>query len=387
MEIRIADSLEQVSGAQWDALHSGDNPFLQHAFLAGLETCGCLEPQGWYPMHLLAYDGRTLIGALPLYARDNSYGEFVFDWGWAEAYERAGGRYYPKLVSAIPFTPASGERLLLDARREDGAIIAERLIDTAVRLTDQRGFSSFHCLFPNDAQIGAFAARGLLRRAGCQYHWFNRGYATFEDFLAGLNHKRRKQIRHERRAVASSGLGIELRTGADMDARLWSTFYEFYCSTFYRRWGAPRLTEAFFNHLSRVMPDATLVALARDGREYVAGAFAMRGRTTLYGRHWGCARAYPFLHFELCYYQTIDYCIREGLQCLDAGAQGEHKIARGFEAVATHSAHWIGDPGFRRAVKEFLARETRMVNLRIEAVAAHSPYRITDARVAEDLDV
>lgn len=374
MEIRTATTITEIEAPTWDALHDGRDPFLRHAFLRALETNDCLHPQGWHPLHLLAYDGGMLAGVLPLYLRDNSFGEFVFDWAWAEAYQRAGGAYYPKLVTAIPFVPATGERFLIhqDANAE---LIVAALHRAAIDLTERRHLSSWHCLFPEERRARELAEHGLSLRYGCQYHWFNRGYRDFDEFLAGLNAKRRKQIRRERREIAASGLVIETRTGARMDARLWSIFHQFYCATFARRWGAPRLTESFFNELGRTMPDETLVILARDGDTYVAGAFAVRGKNTLYGRHWGCSRDIPFLHFELCYYRTIDYCITQGLERMDAGAQGEHKIPRGFEPVTTYSAHYIREPGFRRAVDDFLGREAEAMRQRVHEIEAHSPYR------------
>jgi predicted N-acyltransferase len=380
MDIRICNALARIPATDWDGLHDGADPFLRHAFLANLETQDCLRPHGWHPMHLLAHDATgALAGALLLYARDDSYGEFVFDWNWAEAYERAGGRYYPKLVSAIPFTPVTGERVLVHRARPDAEAIARALVTAAVKLTDGRQYSSWHCLFPDPARHGLFEEAGLMPRTGYQYHWFNRGYRDFDDFLARLNNKRRKQIRQERRAITASGLTLEIRTGEQIDAALWSVYFRFYCSTFHQRWGEPRLTEAFFNAIGRALPAETLLFLARDQDGYVAGAFAMRGADTLYGRHWGCARHVPFLHFELCYYQTIEYCITQGLRCLNAGAQGEHKIPRGFEPVLTHSAHWIADAGFRRAVQGFLCRETPLIRQRVEAIGAHTPYRRTTA--------
>lgn len=377
MEVSTIPSLAAIDERHWDALHRGDDPFLSHAFLSALERTDCLEPQGWRPLHLLCHEGNTLAGALPLYLRDNSLGEFVFDWNWADAYQRTGQSYYPKLVSAIPFVPATGARLLVHPDADRDAVSAA-LCNAALALTDRHALSSWHCLFPTEAQAQTLGEHGLLLRHGCQYHWRNRGYRDFDAFLAQLNARRRKEIRRERRQVEAHGLIHEVHDGTTMSPRLWSILHRFYCSTFARRWGAPRLTEAFFNELGRTLPRQTLVFLARDGDEYVAGAYAMRGTRTLYGRHWGCSRELPLLHFELCYYRTIDYCIQHGLEHFDAGAQGEHKIPRGFEPVTTYSAHYLREPRFRRAIADFLRRETAQVALQVRNLAAHSPYRAPD---------
>jgi len=375
LDIRLVNEIGSIPAAQWNRLAGADYPFVRHEFLAGLERFDCLAPHGWQPVHVTATDGDRLLGAMPLYVKDNSIGEFVFDWSWAEAYQRAGGRYYPKLVCAIPFTPVTGPRLLVDPGAGDARAVRAALIDGAVELARRLGLSSLHCLFPTDVERDALAAHGLLLRAGCQYHWHNRGYADFDAFLATLNAKRRKQIRRERRAVAETGISIDTLHGADIDADTWRAFHTFYCSTFLRRWGEPRVTLAFFEWLgARLGAQICLFVARRRGRP-VAGAFAMRGADALYGRHWGCSEAVPYLHFELCYYRTIEYCIDKRLQRLDAGAQGEHKVARGFEAVRTWSAHWLREPGFRAAVADFLDRETRMIDHYVDEVGEHSPYR------------
>ncbi|MGE0486873.1 MAG: GNAT family N-acetyltransferase [Gammaproteobacteria bacterium] len=373
MRLSVVDSLADIDAATWDAL-AGDDPFLRHGFLHGLEDTDCLAPQGWYPQHLLVHDDDArLVGAVPLYIRDNSYGEFVFDWSWADAYERAGGRYYPKLVTAVPFSPVSGRRLLLAPGCGDD--VAAVLVDAGVRACTDNELSSWHCLFLREEEKPVFEQAGLLARLGCQYHWFNDGYADFDAFLAALSSKKRKQIRRERRLVAEQELVIETLVGPDIRAEHWSVFHGFYCSTFHRKWGEPRLTEAFFQGLEARLPGASVLILARTGERYVAGAFALRGGDTLYGRHWGCAAHHDNLHFELCYYQTIDFCIRNGLTRLDAGAQGEHKLARGFVPVKTWSMHWIGERGFRRAVADFLAREQAALEAYIAGLDDHLAFR------------
>ena len=379
IRVEQVDDLQAVDGAAWNRLAGEAQPFLRHEFLAGLERHGCLRGHGWTPLHLVATapDGQ-IQGAMPLYLKDNSYGEFVFDWSWAEAYERAGGRYYPKLVSAVPFTPVSGPRLLIDPRADAQAVTAA-LINAGRKLCERHGLSSFNCLFPDEDQAQAMAALGGLPRVGCQYHWENPGYRDFQDFLDRLNAKHRKQIRRERREVAESGIEIETFTGTDISDELWRIYHGFYCSTFDRKWGDPRLTLDFFRSLSQTMPEQTLLFMARYEGRYVAGAFALRGTDTLYGRHWGCSEFHRHLHFEVCYYRTIDYCILHGLKRLDAGAQGEHKLARGFRPVRTWSVHWLTDPGFRRAVADFLDRETSAIEHYIQQLSAESPYRRADA--------
>jgi uncharacterized protein len=374
IEISAIDSLKHVDAAQWDSLNVAGDPFLSHAFLVGLEIHDCLSPQGWYPIHLLARRGTSLVAAMPMYLKDNSYGEFVFDWAWADAYERAGGRYYPKLVSAIPFTPATGQRLLYDNDTNLSELLPA-MIDAVKQLMESNKASSFHCLFPTNEQSAQFAASGLLTRQACQYHWNNRDYDTFDDYLGALKSKRRKQIRKERRDAQGAGLRIELLTEDAITERHWHAFHKFYCSTFYRKWGEPRLTEEFFNYLSDAMPKAPLLVLAADGDEYIAGSFCMRGRETLFGRHWGCLEHYNHLHFELCYYQNIEFCIAEKIKKFDAGAQGEHKIARGFEPVITWSNHLIADQGFSSAIADFLKRETGGINNYIDSLAVHSAFK------------
>ena len=374
IQFSAIESLVEVDPSAWDALDDSGDPFLRHAFLSGLEKHDCLSPQGWYPIHILAKADDELIAALPLYLKDNSYGEFVFDWSWADAYQRAGGEYYPKLVSAIPFTPATGNRVLTK-KGWQSADLTKALVGVVQQLMEANKASSFHCLFPTQAQSQALDEASLLTRRACQYHWYNRDYGSFDDYLAALKSKRRKQIRKERRDANSAGLTIETLYGDDIKEEHWHVFHQFYCSTFYRKWGEPRLTEAFFNYLSESMPDAPLLVLAANGDEYIAGSFCMRGDSTLFGRHWGCTEHYNHLHFELCYYQNIDFCIRENLQCFDAGAQGEHKIMRGFQPVTTWSNHLIRDAGFSRAISDFLSRETPMIEKYIDDLANHSAYR------------
>jgi len=363
MKLEVIKSLAEVGADEWNRLNGAGDPFVSHEFLYGLELHDCLKPQGWYGTHLILRDNdNVLFAAMPLYVRTNSYGEFVFDWAWADAFERAGGRYYPKLVSAIPFTPASGNRILV-ANPDDLTVALPALTEAAIELVGAHSASSLHILFPNEEQAQQLKQKDLLIRAGCQYHWFNRDYDSFDQFLQALNSKRRKQIRRERRDASAPGITIDVLYGDAITASHWSIFHEFYCSTFYRKWGEPRLTESFFNYLSESMPDAPLLVLGKHEGEYVAGSFSMRGSDTLYGRHWGCSQHFKQLHFELCYYQTIEFCIEQKLHKFDAGAQGEHKVMRGFDPVKTWSAHWIDDPRLRDAIASSYSerRSTSMV--------------------------
>ena len=370
------DGLDTIRAEEWNRLDRGDSPFLSHEFLYGLERLGCLDGHGWEAAHLVTYDHDVLVGAIPLYVKTNSYGEFVFDWSWADAYERAGGRYYPKLVSAIPFTPVRGPRLLTRGPTEVfTASIQEVLIAALIDRVQSSQLSSLHCLFPEEPEADLLAAHGMLRRKGIQFHWRNRSYRDFADFLDVLSSKKRKQIRRERRRVQEQGIEIEILEGGRVSCAEWDTFYEFYCSTFHRRWGSPRFTREFFYVLGELLPRQTLLVMARRGRTPVAGAFAMLGKHTLYGRHWGCSEYIDKLHFELCYYQTIEYCIQNRLERMDAGVQGEHKLNRGFEPVATWSCHWIRQQGFRKAIEEFLRRETRGIDAYIAELNLHLPYK------------
>jgi predicted N-acyltransferase len=373
---RLSD-LGSIPPAAWNRLARGDSPFLSHEFLHGLERCGCFEGHGWTPTHLVVHAGETLVGAVPLYVKTNSHGEFVFDWSWAEAYEHSGGRYYPKLVSAIPFTPVRGPRLLIDLAADNVKAIQQTLLEGAIELARESQMSSLHFLFPEDADAALLSAHGLLSRKTIQFHWRNNDYRDFDDFLDALSAKKRKEIRRERRSVVEQGITVEILEGAKIACAKWDIFYEFYCSTFERRWGSPRFTREFFYSLSERLPRETLLILAYHAGEPIAGAFAMLGARTLYGRHWGCSRQFANLHFELCYYQTIDYCIRHKLAGVDAGVQGEHKLSRGFEPVAAWSCHWIRHPGFRDAIEDFLHRETQGVDAYIDELNLHLPYKQT----------
>lgn len=375
IQIECVPRLRRIPADAWDALDRRGNPFLSHAFLSGLEEHDCLAPHGWQPCHLVAREQGQIIAALPLYERDNSFGEFVFDWNWADAHEQAIGPYYPKLVSAVPFTPVTGPRLLLHPQSSRAVPASNLLVHRALEQAAATGLSSLHILFPDESQADFFDRAGLLQRLGCQYHWYNDNYGGFDDFLDRLTSKRRKEIRRERRSVKASGLEIAVLQGHEIGAADWHAFYDFYCSTFARKWGVPRLTLDFLRHLGASSTCQPLLFMARDGDDYVAGALALQGDDTLYGRHWGCRAGYRHLHFELCYYQTIDFCISRGLRHLDAGAQGEHKLSRGFVPVQTRSHHWLREPGFRSAVNDFLERESTLMRQYIMDMEQHTAYK------------
>ena len=374
LTLRVVDRLTKVSAAAWDAC-AGDHPFVAHAFLQALEESGSATAEtGWLPQYLLLEDGDgRLVGAVPLYVKSHSYGEYVFDHGWAEAYERAGGRYYPKLQVAVPFTPVPGPRLLLrpEADRDAMRLLIAGLLEVAKRTE----MSSLHVTFPTAVECDALVEAGFLRRIGRQFHWENQNYRSFDDFLSALNARKRKQIKLERRD-ANAAVEIELLSGGDLKPRHWDAFFRFYTSTSDRKWGSPYLTREFFDLLGERMADRVLLVMAKNDGRYVAGALNLIGPDTLYGRNWGCIGDFPFLHFEACYYRAVEFAIARGLKRVEAGAQGPHKIQRGYLPQPTYSAHWIRDPGFRRAVADFLRREAVMVeNEMDEMEQGLSPFR------------
>ena len=375
MQLAIAQSIHDIQPGDWNTLHGTENPFLRHAFLAALETNGAVGgDSGWHPRYLLLTEDSRLLGAVPLFLKEHSFGEFVFDWSWADAYNRAGLNYYPKLVAAVPYTPVTGHRLLV-MRNANRAAIISRLIDGAIDYARQLRLSSLHWLFVTDNEQTTLADYGLLRRQGCQFHWQNNGYSSFDDFLQDLSSRKRKKIRQERQRVHDQSLQITVHTGHDIDDRLWHLFHRFYKSTFDRKLNFAPLTAGFFTEIGRTMADATVLIVAREHGEPVAGAFFLRNEHTLYGRHWGCHGYYDKLHFELCYYRAIEYCIDNGLTYFEAGAQGEHKLSRGFRPVITSSAHWIANNEFRRAISEFLVSESRAINHYAREMEQHLPFR------------
>jgi uncharacterized protein len=371
LTVRIAPSVGALPAADWDALAGGGNPFVSHAFLTALEDSGSVGPAtGWTPAPLVLQDGAGhLLGAMPAYLKSHSQGEYVFDHAWADAWERAGGQYYPKLQVSVPFTPATGPRLLL----ADEAYAAP-LLRAAETLCRRHNFSSAHATFVEPAQLPMFEAAGWLRRGDIQFHWLNRGYGSFDEFLAALSSRKRKAIRKER-AAAQQGVEIRALSGAEIRPEHWDAFWLFYQDTGARKWGHPYLTREAFDLIGERLGERVLLVMAFEHGRAIAGALNLIGAEAIYGRYWGCLVDRPFLHFELCYYQAIDAAIERGLERAEAGAQGGHKLARGYEPVQTWSMHWIADAGFRAAVAEFLDRERRGVAQEQWLLGERTPFR------------
>ena len=367
---RMAGGVGDLPADEWDALDPSGNPFMRHAFLAALEESGSVgEGTGWSPAPLVIEDEGRLVAALPAYLKGHSQGEYVFDHAWADAWHRAGGHYYPKLQVAAPFTPASGPRVLTRAPE-----LAPHLLRFAEKFALANELSSLHATFVEDAQVPLFEAAGWLIRHDIQFHWDNRGYRSFDDFLGDLASRKRRAIRKER-AAAQEGIAIRRLSGADIRPEHWDAFWVFYQDTGSRKWGSPYLTRRAFDLLGESMASDIVLIMAFDGSRPIAGALNFAGRDALYGRYWGCVEDRRFLHFELCYYQAIDEAIARGLSRVEAGAQGQHKIARGYGPVQTTSAHWIADPGFRSAVADFLEREREGVAVDAEWLSARTPFR------------
>jgi predicted N-acyltransferase len=376
IEARLLGRIADIPAAEWDSCATRDNPFLTHDFLSALEESGSVGGRsGWLPRHLLIQDGSgRLRAAAPLYLKAHSYGEYVFDHGWAEAYERAGGHYYPKLQLSVPFTPVPGPRLLLRPG-EDAAGDRDILAATLVAAAEQLKVSSLHATFLLPSDAGALAEAGFLLRHGYQFHWQNRGYRSFDEFLGDLSSRKRKAIKRERREVAEAGVTLRPLTGRDIEEKHWDAFFHHYQAISDRKWGTPYLTRSFFSLLGERMADRVLLVLVEKNKRVVAGALNLICAERLYGRNWGATQEIPFVHFEACYYQAIDFAIAHGLKVVEAGAQGEHKVQRGYLPVETVSAHWIADPGLRSAVANFLKRETTAVRAEIAMLAAESPFR------------
>ena len=374
MKVTVHDSISSIAREDWNALAGNDYPFLQHAFLELAEHTGSVSPDaGWTPRHLTLNDGGKLRAAMPLYEKSHSWGEFVFDWAWAQAYEQAGLDYYPKLVSAIPFTPAPSTRILKADKSDDEA--ARILLHAAIQLAGDTACSSLHILFPTTDEIPLLDEAGLLVRKDCQFHWRNRGYRNFDDFLATFTSAKRKKAKRDRRRVAENGIQFRRLRGAELDNDTWSTVYALIARTFMLRGSLPYFNQAFFEGLSAHLPENILVIMAeKDGRPVAAAVF-FESDTTLYGRYWGSDGHFDALHFETCYYQGIDYCIESGKQLFEPGTQGEHKISRGFAPVETWSAHWLAHPEFADAIERYLDEEGRHIDRYIETVDAHTPYK------------
>lgn len=367
-------AIADIHARDWDALANPrgapENPFVSHAFLKALETSKSVSPDaGWTPRHIaIKKDGR-LVGAAPAYVKTHSFGEYVFDHHWADAYERSGGRYYPKILCASPFTPVPGPRLLASSEHSKPALAA-----ALIGVSGKIGSSSVHVNFISKEDAVLLTSAGFMIRSGVQYHWFNRGYRSYDDFLAALSSRKRKALRRERRE-ASDGLIIRRLSGADVKERYWDVLWRFYQDTGGRKWGRPYLTRAFFSEIAETMADQIMMVVAEANGRTIAGALNFIGGDALYGRYWGRIEDRPFLHFEVCYHQAIEFAIEHGLTRVEAGAQGEHKIARGYEPVVTHSAHWVADPSFREAVARYLAAEHRSVDAEVAAIAEMTPFR------------
>ncbi len=370
---RLIDAIAAVAPIDWDALANPEgsafNPFVSHAFLHALEKSrSATRKAGWQPAHVLLEQDGILIGAAPMYIKSHSYGEYVFDHGWAGAFERAGGNYYPKLQVTVPFTPATGPRLLTPRHRPE---LAQAIMDFARK----QEFSSVHVTFQTADEARSLAARGFLQRHDQQFHWHNEGYGNFAAFLNALSSMKRKNLRRERNQALIAGIEIEHLSGSDLREHHWDAFFDFYMDTGSRKWGSPYLTREFFSQVSQSMASHVLLIMAKRNGRYIAGALNFIGADTLYGRNWGAIEHHPFLHFELCYYQAMEFAIARGLKTVEAGAQGEHKLARGYLPVRTYSSHWIAHPGLRDAVARYLDEERRAIGETIEVLTEHSPFR------------
>jgi predicted N-acyltransferase len=372
---RFLGSIAQVDAQRWNALAGGTQPFLRHEFLLALEESGCAAPRtGWEPEHLVIEDASgELVAAMPLFRKSHSRGEFVFDFSWAGAYAQQGLRYYPKLLTAVPFTPVSGPRLLMNSKGDAKATI-KIMIRAAIEHAREERMSSWHVLFPTEDIATDLDRGGLILRRDCQFHWFNQDYDSFESFLATFTAEKRKKAKRERRRVAEAGIEFDTLHGGDMNASLWRTVYAFYADTFHRHGHEPYLNLDFFKRIAAAMPNELMLKVARIGDEPIAVAIFFVGSEALYGRYWGAGGNFHSLHFEACYYQGIEYCIEKKLQRFEPGTQGEHKVPRGFVPTLTHSAHYIADSRFAAAIRDYARREARGVDTYAAAVNEHVPY-------------
>ncbi len=374
LKTEIVESIADIPAQEWNACVDADEPFARHEFLSSLEDSRCVTPKsGWMPQHFVLRENGEIRACAPAYLKGHSYGEYVFDWSWAEAYERAGGRYYPKLQCAIPFTPVTGRRVLLHPKADQRHL--DNVIDTMIAHAEKLNISSLHITFATKEEWQAFDAHGFSPRTGHQYHWNNNNYGSFDAFLHQLSSRKRKSIRKERRSVAESDIEIRVLSGTDIKDDHWNAFFAFYMDTSGKKWGHPYLNRDFFTLLGDRMGDQVVLVLALMGDRIVAGALNLKGSETLYGRYWGCLEDYKFLHFEACYYQAIEYAITHKLKRVEAGAQGQHKIQRGYLPIETYSAHWIRNASFKEAVNDFLLHDQRVNQMEMQELAKLSPYR------------
>lgn len=380
MHCKFYSSIRDIPAALWDELFDSENPFVQHSFLLALEESGCVSPEtGWQAQHMVLMDGEQPLAVMPLYAKNNSYGEFVFDWGWAEAYERHGLNYYPKLITAIPFSPVAGPRVGVSESAVPGEVFAA-MLNALHQLTAQHHYSSWHLLFPGQRLQAALLELkeegAFLHREAVQFHWYNRDYADFDGFLATLRSSRRKNVKRERRMVAEQGITMQRTAGADITDEEWQGFYECYMSTYRKRSGHDGyLNHDFFDRLRTSMASQLMLVVARHEEEIVACSLFLHDKRRLYGRYWGALREFSCLHFETCFYQGIEYCIENDLQEFDPGTQGEHKLMRGFEPVKSASYHWIADERFRSAIADFLNHERRNTEMYKQEAESYLPFK------------
>lgn len=376
IQVRLVQGIDKIDAAAWDDCAGADQPFLSYAFLFALEASGAATAEtGWLPLHVVAEQDGEIIACAPMYLKSHSYGEYIFDWGWANAYERAGGQYYPKLQVAVPFTPVPGPRLLT---RPGVDVAKPAIVQGLMSAASQIDCSSLHITFCQEDEWCELGEAGMMRRTGVQYHWHNRGYQSFDDFLGTLKSSKRKMIRKERNKVLAQDLTLETLTGDALTPEIWDHFFPFYLSTVDKRWGSAYLSKSFFQRLGELMPERVVLVMARHDETYVAGALNLLGNDTLYGRNWGCRKEFDFLHFEACYYAAIDFAIERGLARVEAGAQGQHKLQRGYEPVPIYSAHWIREPHFRTAVGHFLRQEREEMERETDYLRTLLPYRQTE---------
>jgi predicted N-acyltransferase len=375
MEVKQIQSLTQVSAEDWNNLTGSAYPFIRHEFLLALEQSGSVcEHSGWLAAHLLVTQYGQLVALMPMYLKQHSWGEYVFDHSWANAYQQQGLDYYPKWVNAIPFTPCHGPRVVVKTGINELDVI-RRMLDFIKQQAEQQGISSWHCLFPESQQLEQLQALGLSVREGVQFHWFNKGYTDFDDFLLTMNASKRKMLKRERRRVSEQGVHLVRIIGSDVSESQWQTFFKFYSLTYLKRNSQPYLNLAFFKQIAATMGEQLLLILALKDDHTIAAALSFMGHDTLYGRYWGCEEQYHSLHFETCYYQGLDYCIERGLTRFDSGAQGEHKIARGFEPITTYSAHWLKDQRYAKAVENFLEEERKDVQHYKQLATDYLPFK------------